>query len=73
MPFLKHFIKEIHTKAGAAANIHSSPTQILNVNTQLTYKKSQETKKNYLMEGCNYTECCLQLTWDTNQGKPRTD
>lgn len=65
--------KKSTPKQGAAANRHFSPTQILNVNTQFTYKKSQETKKNDLMEGCNSNECCLQLTWEANQGKPRID
>lgn len=53
--------------------MHFSPSQILNVTTRSTYNKSQETKKLLLMEKCNYNNCCLQLTWDANQGKPRTD
>lgn len=62
--FLKHFIKEIHTKAGGSCKYVLFSN--LNVNTQFTYKTWQKTK-DLIMEGYNYVECCLQLTWDANR------
>lgn len=56
MTFIKHFIKEIHTKTGVAANMCLLPIQIWNVNTDYL-KKVAVNKKDLLMEGYNYNEC----------------